>query len=90
VGSVAITCCQVTSRCNSHFRGEVCRVHDRKKKIVPDPVAWQALDPIANDGLAQEQVVRLLGASTRTLNRELSLHRRVAQENAIQIGWESC
>jgi predicted DNA-binding protein (UPF0251 family) len=50
---------------------------------------WEALDLITNDGLTQADAARLLGISTRTLIRKLTLLRKVAKENAIQIGWES-
>jgi len=65
-------------------------VLDRIRRLVPDPVTWQALDLIANDGLTQAQAAQLLGVSTRTLIRKMTLLRRVAQEHAIQIGWEGC
>ena len=65
------------------------QVIERMQRLVPDPISWQALDLIANDGLTQAEAARLLGVSTRTLIRKLTLLRRVAQENATQIGWES-
>jgi predicted DNA-binding protein (UPF0251 family) len=57
------------------------------KRLVPDPVTWRALDLIANEGLTQTEAAGLLGVSTRTLIRKLNILRKVAQENAVQIGW---
>jgi predicted DNA-binding protein (UPF0251 family) len=59
------------------------------RRLVPDSIVWEALDLITNDGLTQADAARLLGISTRTLIRKLTLLRKVAKENAIQIGWES-
>lgn len=63
------------------------KVLNRMKRLVPDPVTWRALDLIANEGLTQTEAAGLLGVSTRTLIRKLNLLRKVAQENAVQIGW---
>ena len=65
------------------------QVIERMRRLVPDSIVWEALDLITNDGLTQADAARLLGISTRTLIRKLTLLRKVAKENAIQIGWES-
>lgn len=63
------------------------KVLNRMKRLVPDPVTWRALDLIANEGFTQTEAAGLLGVSTRTLIRKLNVLRKVAQENAVQIGW---
>ena len=61
-------------------------VLNRVKQLVPDAVTWRVLNLMANDGLTQAQAAGLLGVSTRTLIQKLNVLRRLAQENAIQIG----